>query len=169
VNAGSGNGRRDARARTPIARGDHIARAIACADALATRFGSNKFCASRGREIVRAINFSLVRASAGGRRPLQSDAMRSQPPPTVRLDAVSGNALFETAVRALALDDATTRWLFVAVLNTIGATPAMLTPEELGNLLPELDRRLRKLVPEAAADAALQRLRRVLFDHATDR
>ena len=92
--------------------------------------------------------------------------MDSRGTPTLPLDAVNGNALFEKAVRSIALDDATTRWLFVSVLNTIGATAAKLTAEELGNLLPELDRRLRKLVPETAAQAAVQRLRGVLFDQA---
>lgn len=86
--------------------------------------------------------------------------------PTVPVAAATGNALFEKAVAAVGLDDATTRWLLVSVLNTIGATPAKLTPEELGNLLPEIDRRLRKLVQEAQADAAVKRVYRVLFEQA---
>ena len=85
---------------------------------------------------------------------------------TVPIDAVKGNALFEKAVAAIGLEDATTRWLCVSVLNTIGTTPQKLTPEELGNLLPEVDRRLRKLVQEAQADAAMKRLYRVLFEQA---
>src|SRR5260370_28639157 len=85
---------------------------------------------------------------------------------TVPIGAVQGNALFEKVVAALALDENTTRWLCVSVLNTIGATATKLTPEELGNLLPEFDRRLRKLVPDAQADKAMRRLYRVLFDHA---
>lgn len=89
-----------------------------------------------------------------------------KPMPTVPLDAVKGNALFEKAVGAIGLDDATTRWLCVSVLNTIGCRPQSLTPEDLGNLLPEVDRRLRKLVQEAQADAAMKRLYRVLFEQA---
>jgi hypothetical protein len=85
---------------------------------------------------------------------------------TVPTGDVRGNALFEKAVAAIGLDDATTRWLFVSVLKTIGALPEKLTPDELGNLLPEVDRRLRKLVPDAQADAAMKRLYRVLFDQA---
>ncbi len=69
-----------------------------------------------------------------------------------------GNALFERVVVAIGLDERTTRWLVTSVLNTIGATPTALTAEELGNLLPEFDRRLRKLVRGAQADAALKRL-----------
>ena len=86
--------------------------------------------------------------------------------PTVRFDAIQGNALFEKAVRAVGADEAGTRWLFVSVLNAIGATPAMLTPDELGTLLPEVERRLRQLLPEPTADPAVQRLRRVLIEHA---
>jgi len=89
-----------------------------------------------------------------------------KPMPTVPIDAVKGNALFEKSVSAIGLDDATTRWLCVSVLNTIGTSPQKLTPEELGNLLPEVDRRLRKLVQDAQADAAMKRLYRVLFEQA---
>jgi hypothetical protein len=85
---------------------------------------------------------------------------------TVPIDAVKGNAIFEKAVAAIGLEETTTRWLCVSVLNTIGTTPQKLTPDELGNLLPEVDRRLRKLVQEAQADAAMKRLYRVLFEQA---
>ena len=85
---------------------------------------------------------------------------------TVPIDAVKGNPLFEKAVTAIGLEETTTRWLCVSVLNTIGTTPQKLTPDELGNLLPEVDRRLRKLVQEAQADAAMKRLYRVLFEQA---
>ncbi len=85
---------------------------------------------------------------------------------TVPIDAVKGNAIFEKAVAAIGLEETTTRWLCVSVLNTIGTTPQKLTPDELGNLLPEVDRRLRKLVQEPQADAAMKRLYRVLFDQA---
>jgi hypothetical protein len=91
---------------------------------------------------------------------------KGKPMPTVPVDAVKGNALFEKAVAAIGLDDTTTRWMCVSVLKTIGTRPEDLTPEELGNLLPEVDRRLRKLVQEAQADAAMKRLYRVLFEQA---
>jgi hypothetical protein len=86
--------------------------------------------------------------------------------PTVPIGAIKGNSLFEKAVAAIGLDDTTTRWLVYSVLNTVGANPGQLTPEELGNLLPEIDRRLRKLVPDEQADVAVKGLYRVLFDHA---
>jgi hypothetical protein len=79
---------------------------------------------------------------------------------------VKGNALFEKAVAAIGLDDATMRWLLASVLNTIGSTPARLTPDELGGLLPEVDRRLRNLVQDTQADRALKRLYRVFFEQA---
>jgi hypothetical protein len=91
---------------------------------------------------------------------------KGKPLPTVTIDAIKGNALFEKAVVAIGLDDTTTRWLCVSVLKTIGARPEHLTPEELGNLLPEVDRRLRKLVQDAQADAAMKRLYRVIFEQA---
>jgi len=91
---------------------------------------------------------------------------KSKPMATVPIDAVKGNPLFEKAVDAIGLDDATTRWLCFSVLKTIGTRPEALTPEELGNLLPEVDRRLRKLVQEPQADAAMKRLYRVLFEQA---
>jgi hypothetical protein len=86
--------------------------------------------------------------------------------PTVPLAAAKGNTLFEKAIAAMGLDEGTTRWLAMSALNTIGATPSKLTPEELGNLLPEFDRRLRKLLPDAQADTAIKRLYRVLFEQA---
>jgi len=84
--------------------------------------------------------------------------------PTVPIDLVHGNALFENAVAAIGLDETTTRSLFASVLKTIGTKPLHLTPDELGNLLPEIDRRLRKLLPDAQADVAMKRLYAVLFD-----
>jgi hypothetical protein len=85
---------------------------------------------------------------------------------TVPISGANGNALFERSVAAIGLDETAMRWLLVSVLNTVGSTPGHLTPEELGNVLPEVDRRLRKLVPDAQADAALKRLYHVLFDQA---
>jgi hypothetical protein len=85
---------------------------------------------------------------------------------TVPIGDVKGNALFEKAVGAVGLDDSMMRWLLVSALNMIGSTPTTLTPDELGVLLPEIDRRLRKLVQQAQADLALKRLVRLLFEQA---
>jgi hypothetical protein len=86
---------------------------------------------------------------------------------TVPTSSTTGNPLFEKAVIAIGLDINTTRWLFVSVLNTIGARAEKLTPDELGLLLPEIDRRLRKLVPDDQADAAMKRLYRLMFEQAS--
>jgi hypothetical protein len=85
---------------------------------------------------------------------------------TVPVSSVEGNALFEKAVQAIGLDVNTTRWLLVSVLKTLAVSPDRLTPDELGNLLPEIDRRLRKLVPDEQADGAMKRLYRLLFAEA---
>jgi hypothetical protein len=85
---------------------------------------------------------------------------------TIPISAAVGNALFEKAVGAMGLDDAAARWMFVSVLNAIGAAPATMTPDELGNVLPEIDRRVRQLVQGAQADQAMARLFKVLFDQA---
>jgi hypothetical protein len=85
---------------------------------------------------------------------------------TLSMGKVHGNALFEKAVTAIGMDDATTRWLLVSVMSTIACPPDALTPDDLGNLLPEVDRRLRLLMKEAQADEAMKRLYRVLFDQA---
>lgn len=92
--------------------------------------------------------------------------VRSNALPTIPIAAARGNALFERAVAAIGLDEATTRWLAFSTLNTIGAAPLELTPDELGNLLPEFNRRLRKLLPDENAEAAVRRLQRVLFEQA---
>jgi hypothetical protein len=86
--------------------------------------------------------------------------------PTVPVDTTVGNDLFEAAVAAMGLDRGTTRWLFVSVLHAIGSDPATLTAEELGNVLQEVDRRIRQLVQPKQADEAMARLYRVLFDQA---
>ncbi len=83
---------------------------------------------------------------------------------TVPLCTIDGNQLFEKAVTSIGVDESTARWLFVSVLNTIGMRPSELTPDELGNVLPEVDRRLRQLVQEAQADAAMKRLFHLLLE-----
>jgi hypothetical protein len=84
--------------------------------------------------------------------------------PTVPISTAKGNALFEKAVAAIGLDEGTTRWLVVAALNTVGVGPQHMSPDDLGNVLPEVDRRLRQLVQDAQADTAMKQLYRVLFE-----
>jgi hypothetical protein len=84
--------------------------------------------------------------------------------PTVPISTAKGNALFEKAVAAVGLDDGTTRWLLVAALNTVGVGSMELSPDDLGNVLPEIDRRLRQLVQDVQADAAMKRLYHLIFE-----
>jgi len=97
--------------------------------------------------------------------PNDNGTKRPSPDPsaTATFSVMVGNPLFEQAVEAIGLDDGTTRWFFVSVLNMIGASPGTLTPDEVGVALPEVDRRLRQLVLAAQADAAMARLYKVLF------
>ncbi len=85
---------------------------------------------------------------------------------TVPMAGAWGNALYERVVAAIGLDERTTRWLVTSILNPVGSTPTSLTPDELGHLLPEFDRRLRKLVRGAQADAAVKRLFHVVLGEA---
>jgi hypothetical protein len=85
---------------------------------------------------------------------------------TVPIGGAMGNPLFEKAVAAIGLDDKTTRWMLASVLKAIGTAPAALTADDLGHVLPEVDRRLRQLLPDEQADSALKRLYRVLFEQA---
>jgi len=85
---------------------------------------------------------------------------------TVPVGAAVGNELFEKAVEAIGLDRGTMRWLFVSVLHAVGSSPEKLTPEDLGDVLPEIDRRIRQLVQSKQADDAMARLFRLMFDQA---
>jgi hypothetical protein len=95
----------------------------------------------------------------------ESDGKRGKPShfPTVPLATAPGNALFEATVKAIGVDDPTTRWLLISVLNTIGGKPEELTPDELSNALPEVDRRLRQLMQADQADKAMTRIYHVLM------
>jgi hypothetical protein len=85
---------------------------------------------------------------------------------TVPICYVKGNTFFEKTITVVGLDQAMMRWLLASVLNMIGSTPTSLTPDDLGILLPEIDRRLRKLVQPAQADLAMKRIFRVLVEQA---
>jgi hypothetical protein len=83
---------------------------------------------------------------------------------TLAIGVLTGNPLFDKAVAAIGLDVGKT--LMQSVVKTLGVAPAVLTADDLGHLLPEIDRRLRQLVPDEQVDAALKRLYRVLFEEA---
>jgi len=85
---------------------------------------------------------------------------------TAELATRRGNKLFERAVTALGHDATAMRWMMVAVLDTVGAKPADISPEELGLLLPEIGRRLRQLLLSDQADDAMARLSSALMSWA---
>ncbi len=74
-----------------------------------------------------------------------------------------GNALFEAAVCATGLDDAVARRVMTSVVNTIGTYPDELDPDELGLLLPEIERRLGPLAPAERVSGAMQALQHLLL------
>ena len=76
---------------------------------------------------------------------------------------VTGNALFDRAVFAIGLDGALTRQLLSAVIASIGSAPKEVTPDELGAVLPEIESRLRLLVPADQAHKSAARLRDMLL------
>jgi hypothetical protein len=76
---------------------------------------------------------------------------------------VVGNALFDRSVYAIGLDGALTRQLLEALILSVGSTPKDLSPDELGALLPEVESRLRLLVPSDQAQKSVARLRDMLL------
>jgi hypothetical protein len=87
---------------------------------------------------------------------------------TTELNTRRGNKLFERAVAALGHDKTAMRWMMVSALQTIGSTPAAMTPEELGVLLPEISRRLRQLLLSDQAEEAQARLSSALMKWAEE-
>ena len=75
----------------------------------------------------------------------------------------AGNRLFARAVTVLGLHESLGRRLVAEVLATVGSSPLAVTVDELGLLLPEIERRLLLLVPHEKAKPSLARLRRTLL------
>ena len=76
---------------------------------------------------------------------------------------VTGNTLFDRAVFAIGLDGALTRQLLASAISSVGSSPKEVTPDELGALLPEIESRLRLLVPGEQAQKSTARLRDMLL------
>jgi hypothetical protein len=76
---------------------------------------------------------------------------------------ITGNDVFDRAAYAIGLDATATRHLLRDTFKVIGVTPHDTTIDQLGGLLPELERRLRLLVPPDVADGAMQRLRSMIL------
>ncbi len=86
------------------------------------------------------------------------------PRPTTPIAAFAGgNRLFETAVASVGLNDAFARRLLGEVFSSIGSSPMDATADELGVMLPEIERRLLLALPHESAAPAMARLRRMLL------
>jgi hypothetical protein len=53
--------------------------------------------------------------------------------------------------------------MLTVVASTIGTTPEAIVPDELGVLLPELERRLRELAPGDRIDESMRGVQHVLL------
>ena len=79
------------------------------------------------------------------------------------LAAIGGNLLFECVVTSLGFDELLMRRMVADSLAKLGATPHKATPEDMGMLMPEIERRLLLLAPAERAAPSLARLRRLLM------
>jgi hypothetical protein len=87
----------------------------------------------------------------------------SMPRPTVTLSRVGGNLLFERAVGALGFDMTLMSRILGEVLLRSGTTPMRASPDDVGFVLPEIERRMLLLAPHERVAPGLARLRRLLM------
>ncbi len=76
---------------------------------------------------------------------------------------VKGNSLFDRAIYAVGLDGTAVRHLLTDLLRPIGSSPEIMTPDELGALLPTIDKKIRQVTTPDIADTAMARLRQLLL------
>jgi hypothetical protein len=74
--------------------------------------------------------------------------------------SIAGNDLFDRAVEG---EDPTLAAVLSETLTLLGIAPEELTPEQLGNVLPEVERRLRLVVGVEETRSAMAGLRKVLM------
>jgi hypothetical protein len=74
--------------------------------------------------------------------------------------SISGNDLFDRAVEG---EDPTLASVLIDTLSLVGAKPESVTPNQLGEVLPEVERRLRLLMEEDHALNVIARLRQLLL------
>ncbi len=80
----------------------------------------------------------------------------------------SGNRLFESAITALRLNEAFSRRILGQVFASVGTQPDAATADELGLLLPEIERKMLLALPFETAAPAMARLRRMLLEWEVD-
>ena len=72
--------------------------------------------------------------------------------------SIAGNDLFDRAVES---EDPTLAAILVETLALVGLGPEELSPDQLGSVLPEVERRLRLIMQGDQARSVINRLRRV--------
>jgi hypothetical protein len=78
---------------------------------------------------------------------------------------IVGNDLFQAAVKALGLDAGPTSLIMQTTLTAGGTSPMNATLDDIGMLLPEIERRVRLLAPPDVATAAMKRLRTFMLNY----
>jgi hypothetical protein len=76
----------------------------------------------------------------------------------------SGNDLYHRAVFAIGKHSSAVAAILESTMRAIGASAEKLSMDELGVMLPEIERRLRLLVPADEVQGSMGRLRRLMFD-----
>ena len=74
-----------------------------------------------------------------------------------------GNLLFERVVAAIGFDSSLIRQTVRDILARVGISPLEVVPDDVGMVLPEIERKLLLLVPHESARPGLGRLRRLLL------
>ncbi len=82
---------------------------------------------------------------------------------TARISTLFGNPVFEKAVAAMDLDPNLSRSVLDGALKAVGNHRNSVTVEDLGFLLPELDKRFRTALHEDAARQAIAGIRRLVL------
>ena len=77
----------------------------------------------------------------------------------------AGNDLYHRAMFAIGKHSTAVAAILESTMRAIGVSPATLTLDDLGAMLPEIERRLRLLAPPEEAGASMGRLRRLMFEY----
>ena len=86
------------------------------------------------------------------------------PRPTLPIQRnFGGNLLFERVVAAIGFDGSLIRQTVRDILAHFGISPLEVEPDDVGMVLPEIERKLLLLVPYESARPGLGRLRRLLL------
>jgi hypothetical protein len=76
---------------------------------------------------------------------------------------LNGNELFHRTVFAIGLNGIAISTILMETLEAIGSSPDVVTIDELGAMMVEIERRLRLLLPHDDAGKAIARLRNLIM------